>query len=111
MFGSFLGVTNTVKFYNFYWCCMCGFMWDIFSFEKFIYTSVDKLAEDILTISKERAAITQERLGEGCVRCCIVGTHVYETLEPCGKNLTSHYFVTLSSIDLLIGALQSGTDE
>lgn len=38
------------------------FMWDVFSFEKARYTTVEELAEDILRLAKERAVVARERL-------------------------------------------------
>lgn len=38
------------------------FMWDVFSFEKARYTTVEELAEDILRLAKERAVVAKERL-------------------------------------------------
>lgn len=37
-------------------------MWDVFSFDKVRYTTVEELAMDILRLAKERADVAGERL-------------------------------------------------
>jgi len=40
------------------------YMWDIFSFDRVRYTTVEHLAEDIMQLARSRAALTASRLSE-----------------------------------------------
>lgn len=60
---GFLGPDGPLKdMCNFFKNQILGFMWDVFSFDKARYTTVEELAEDILQLAKERAVITSDRL-------------------------------------------------
>lgn len=60
---GFLGPEGPLKnMCNFFKDVVLEFMWDVFSFEKARYTTVEELAEDILRLAKERAVVARERL-------------------------------------------------